>query len=187
MGQGAGRGLVVLEDDASSFDFGGGVGVGLDDLGEDVEGAVGGVVGAVGGLLDDGAELLVEEPERLSGCVYSCYNVTRVYNRGIEMEFILEKHIVSTPGVRSGKPRIAGTRVSVSDVVIWHFQMGLSLEEIAVKYNLPLAAVYAAISFYLDNKEEIDAKIEEGRIFYETNKRANPSLLEEALRRKDRE
>jgi hypothetical protein len=54
--------------------------------------------------------------------------------------------------------------------------MGLSLEEIAVKYNLPLAAFYAAISFYFDNKEEIDAKIEEGRIFYETNKRANPSL-----------
>jgi uncharacterized protein (DUF433 family) len=103
------------------------------------------------------------------------------------MEFVLEKHIVSTPGVRAGKPRIAGTRISVSDVVVWHFQMGLSLEEIAVKYNLPLAAVYAAISFYFDNKEEIDAKIEEGRIFYETNKKANPSLLEQALHREERE
>lgn len=51
---------MALEDDAGGFDFGGGVGVGFDDLGEDVEGTVGGVVGAVGCLLNCGAELLVE-------------------------------------------------------------------------------------------------------------------------------
>jgi uncharacterized protein (DUF433 family) len=103
------------------------------------------------------------------------------------MELVLEKHIVSTAGVRGGKPRITDTRITVSDVVIWHFQMGLSLEEIAVKYDLPLSAVYAAISFYFDNKDYIDAKIAAGRIFYETNKRANPSLLAKALDMEERE
>jgi len=29
------------------------------------------------------------------------------------------RHIESAPGVRSGKPRIKGTRITVSDVVLW--------------------------------------------------------------------
>lgn len=97
------------------------------------------------------------------------------------MDLVLEKHIERSADVRGGKPRIIGTRITVSDVVLWHFHMGFSLDEIAIKYDLPLAAVYAAISFYFDHKEEIDTKIEAGEIFYETNKRIAPSLLREVL------
>ncbi len=101
------------------------------------------------------------------------------------MELVLEKHIERTPEIRSGKPRIAGRRITVSDIVVWHFRMGLSLEEIAVKYDLPLSAVYAAVSYYFDHKDEIDAEIDAGRLFYEEQKRHSPSLLKAALDRGD--
>lgn len=37
------------------------------------------------------------------------------------------EHIELTPGVRGGKPRIAGTRIAVEDIVVMHLKMGLSL------------------------------------------------------------
>ena len=97
------------------------------------------------------------------------------------MELVLEKHIERTSEVRSGKPRIIGRRITVSDIVVWHFRMGLSLEEIAVKYDLPLSAVYAAVSYYFDRKDEIDAEIDAGQLFYEEKKRSSPSLLRKTL------
>jgi len=97
------------------------------------------------------------------------------------MDLVLERHVERTADLRGGKPRIADTRITVADIVLWHFHMGLSLDEIAVKYDLLLVAVYAAISFYFDNKGEIDAEIEAGQAFYEANRRTAPSLLREIL------
>lgn len=97
------------------------------------------------------------------------------------MELILDKHIEITPEIRGGKARIAGTRITVSDVVISHFRLGESLDEIAITYDLPLAAVYAAIAYYLDHKNEIDGEIENGRRFYEQQKAKTPSLVQQKL------
>lgn len=97
------------------------------------------------------------------------------------MAMVLESYIELTEGVRGGKPRLAGTRITVSDVVIWHLRMGESLEEIAVTYDLSLSAVYAAIAYYYEHKEEIDSEIEASRAFYEEMKRTAPSLLKEKL------
>ena len=97
------------------------------------------------------------------------------------MELVSEKHIVQTEDVRGNKPRIADTRITVSDVVTWHFRLGLSLEEIAVKYDLSLASVYAAISFYYDHKVEIDAEIDASRIYYREQQQQTPSLVQEKL------
>src|SRR5918911_1655987 len=68
-------------------------------------------------------------------------------------------HIVSTPGVLGGKPRIAGHRISVQDVAIWHERMGMSVDEIATEYNLTLGEIYAALSYYHDHREEIQTRI----------------------------
>ena len=97
------------------------------------------------------------------------------------MEQILDKHIEKTTGMRGGKARITGTRITVSDIVISHFRLGESLDEIAVTYDLPLAAVYAAIAYYLDHKDEIDSEIENGRRFYEQLKAKSPSLVQQKL------
>ncbi len=48
----------------------------------------------------------------------------------------LNRHIEITPEVRGGKPRLAGTRITVADVAIMYLRMGQSLEEIAGKYQL---------------------------------------------------
>ncbi|MGL4880885.1 MAG: DUF433 domain-containing protein, partial [Waterburya sp.] len=87
-----------------------------------------------------------------------------------------------TPGVRSGKPRLAGTRITVADVVIMYLRMGQSLEEIAGKYQLSLAAVYAAIAFYYDNKALVDRQIQDDEAFVDAFMRNNPSRLQEKLK-----
>lgn len=89
----------------------------------------------------------------------------------------LELHIVATPRVLGGKPRIAGRRISVQDVVIWHNELGHSVEQIAEDYRLSLAEVYAALSFYYDNKAEIDQSIENGEKRVAEMKRKIPSKL----------
>jgi uncharacterized protein (DUF433 family) len=43
-------------------------------------------------------------------------------------------HIEITPRVCGGKPRIAGHRIKVQDVVIWHERMGMSPDEIVYHY-----------------------------------------------------
>jgi uncharacterized protein (DUF433 family) len=97
------------------------------------------------------------------------------------MELVLEKHIEKTSNVRSGKARITGTRITVSDVVLCHLRLGLSLEEIAVQYNLSLASVHAAMAYYFDNQDEIDTEIERRRLDYAQGKAAAPSRLAAAL------
>ena len=98
------------------------------------------------------------------------------------MEVKLNRHIDITPDVRGGKPRIAGTRITVADVVIMHRRMGQSLEEIAGKYNLSLAALYAAMAYYYDNQAEIDQSIQDDVAFVDAFMRNNPSRLQEKLK-----
>jgi uncharacterized protein (DUF433 family) len=94
----------------------------------------------------------------------------------------MSDHIEVTPGVRGGKPRIAGTRITVGDVVLLHRRMGRGLEEIAGTYDLPLAAVYAARAYYYDHKSEIDQSLDDEAAFAEAFRRNNPSLLREKLK-----
>lgn len=58
----------------------------------------------------------------------------------------INNHIEITPGVADGKPRIAGRRITVQDVVIWHERLCKSADEIADEFDLSLAEVYAALS-----------------------------------------
>ena|SRR5579871_3908291 len=95
---------------------------------------------------------------------------------------VVQSHIEQTPGTRGGRPRVAGTRITVDDLVVMHFHLGQSLEQIAGKYQLPLAAVHAAMSYYYDHQPEIDAQIAADDAFVEAFKRDNPSRLQGRLR-----
>ena len=75
------------------------------------------------------------------------------------MAVSLAQHIKATPGVAGGKPRIAGRRITVQNIVIWHERMGLSADEIASAYDLGLSDIYAALAYYYDHRAEIDASI----------------------------
>jgi len=83
--------------------------------------------------------------------------------------------------MRGGRPRIADTRLTVADVVVMYLRLGQSLEEIAGKYALPLAAVYAAMAYYYDHQAEIDSSITADREFAEAFRNNNPSLLRSKL------
>ena len=67
--------------------------------------------------------------------------------------------IVRTPDVRGGRPRIAGTGVTVQRIVGW-YKLGLTPEEIASRIgHLTLAQVYAALAYYHANREESESAI----------------------------
>ena len=73
--------------------------------------------------------------------------------------------IESKPGVRSGKPCIAGTAIKVQNIVIWTEQ-GDTPDDIVNGYpHLSLADVHAAMAYYYDNQETIDNDIMESAQF----------------------
>ncbi|MEM8961233.1 MAG: DUF433 domain-containing protein [Acidobacteriota bacterium] len=86
-------------------------------------------------------------------------------------------HIETTEGIRSGKPCLVGTRMTVADVVTMHLRLGQSLEEIAGTYGLSLASVYAAMSYYHDHREAIDRSIDEARAYADSMAERTPSKL----------
>ena len=61
---------------------------------------------------------------------------------------VVDRHIEMTPDVVGGRPRIAGRRITVQNIAIWHEYMGLSADEIGAEYDLSLAQVYAALAYY---------------------------------------
>ena len=65
--------------------------------------------------------------------------------------------IVRSDDIRGGRPRIAGTGVTVRRIVGW-YKRGLTPEEITTEIpHLSLAQVYAALTYYHANREEIEA------------------------------
>lgn len=94
---------------------------------------------------------------------------------------VLERHIEITPGVAGGKPRIAGHRITVQDMVIWHESMGRSADEICAEYDLTLADVYAALAYYFDHQEEIDRSLDESEALVAELRQRSPSVLERKL------
>ena len=59
------------------------------------------------------------------------------------------QHIEVTPALCAGKPRIAGHRITVANIVVGHKRLGKSADDIATEYELALAEVYAALTYYL--------------------------------------
>src|SRR5262249_59529914 len=96
---------------------------------------------------------------------------------------LIAEHIVMTPGVCGGKPRIAGHRIKVQHVVVWHERLGKAPDQIVSEHpGLSLADIYAALAYYWDHREEIDADIKSDEEFVATLKaNSPPSLLQQKL------
>jgi uncharacterized protein (DUF433 family) len=93
----------------------------------------------------------------------------------------LDEHIEITPEIAGGKPRIAGHRITVQNVAVWHERMGKSVDEIATEYDLSVADVYAALTYYFDHREEIDRAIRESEAMVEGLRQRTPSRLRQKL------
>ncbi len=79
---------------------------------------------------------------------------------------VLGEYLAIKPGYCGGKPHIAGHRIKVQHVAIWHERMGLTAEEIVLAHpTITLAAVYAALAYYHAHRAEIDADIEANERF----------------------
>jgi uncharacterized protein (DUF433 family) len=100
---------------------------------------------------------------------------------------VLSEHIVLTPGICGGKPRIAGHRIKVEHIVIWHERLGMSPAKIVDEHpGLTLGDVHAALAYYHDHHEAIDADIREGEEAFAQLKSQQPSILEKiAAKRPD--
>ncbi len=94
---------------------------------------------------------------------------------------ILDGHIEITDGIAGGKPRIAGHRITVQNIVIWHELLARSADEIAAEYDLTLADVYAALAYYYDHRAEIDKSIKKSELFVETLRQKTPSKVSQKL------
>jgi len=93
------------------------------------------------------------------------------------------ERISRSPGVCGGRTCIAGHRVRVLDVVIWHEHQGLTPDEIVSHVpSLTLADVHAALAYYFDHREETQEEMRAERAESEEFRRTNPSLLETKLR-----
>jgi len=75
--------------------------------------------------------------------------------------------IEQTPGIRGGRPCVAGTGIAVLRIAGW-YKMGWTPEEIARRMgHLSLAQVYAALTYYHANQEAIDAEMAAEETDYE--------------------
>ncbi|NJM49225.1 MAG: DUF433 domain-containing protein [Alkalinema sp. RU_4_3] len=95
----------------------------------------------------------------------------------------LNAYVELTPGVCGGKPRLAGRRIKVADVVVMHLRMSEPLAMVAQEYELSLAEVYGAMAYYYDHQAEIDRQMTESDALVEKMQQAASSPLEEKLAR----
>jgi uncharacterized protein (DUF433 family) len=85
----------------------------------------------------------------------------------METLFDIGALITQSPGVCGGRPRIAGTGVSVRRVAGW-YKAGRSPEEIVSQYgHLSLSQVYAALAYYHANRDAIEAELAEEELDYD--------------------
>lgn len=80
------------------------------------------------------------------------------YNTPMIESRTLEGLISKDPQIHNGRPTIAGTGNTVRAIAIMYKQ-GLTPEEITVELPLSLAQVYAALTYYHLNTDEIEADI----------------------------
>jgi len=68
-------------------------------------------------------------------------------------------YVEKSPSKYEGKAILKGTRIPVASIVN-HYRSGMSIEEILEGYpSIKPAQLFDALSYYFDNKEEIDKEL----------------------------
>lgn len=102
------------------------------------------------------------------------------------MTAIISEHIEITPGVCGGKPRIAGHRIRVQDIVIWYERQSLTPNEIVHQFpSITLADIHAALAYYYDHIEEIRQHIRESDEWVTQMAAKTPSILQRKLKERN--
>ena len=98
----------------------------------------------------------------------------------------MKPRIETTPGIAGGKPRIAGHRITVEDIVIWHRHQGKCSAQIAEEFDLTPSEVHAALAYYRDHRAEMDRAMELGRQYVDACRSRSTSKVTEKLRQRKR-
>ncbi len=94
----------------------------------------------------------------------------------------IREHIEIVPGESRPKARIAGHRIRVQDVALWHEKLGMSVDEIVYQYpTITLADVYAALAYYWDHRNEIERAIRQERAVVDEFRRSHLGPLQRKL------
>jgi|LakMenEpi03Aug12_release.lakeMendotaPanAssembly.Ray.scaffolds.fasta_scaffold21202_5 uncharacterized protein (DUF433 family) len=86
-----------------------------------------------------------------------------------------------TPGLHGGVPHIVGKGITVRRIVSW-YQRGLMPEEVVHRIgHVTLAEVYAALTYYHANREEIEADLQRETLMAQALERQYAQAGESAL------
>ena len=98
------------------------------------------------------------------------------------MENVIVQHITKTPGVCGDRACIAGHRIRVMDIVVWHEMRGYCADEVAAMFpGITLADVYAALAYHFDNRQEIAEEFRKDEEAGNELLARHPSKLKEKL------
>ncbi|RIK39148.1 MAG: hypothetical protein DCC58_15735 [Chloroflexi bacterium] len=94
---------------------------------------------------------------------------------------VIKEHIAIVQGAGGPKAVIAGHRIRVIDIVVWHEKMGQSVDEILADFpQLTPGDVYAALAYYWDHRDEIEQRIADAERAYDEG-RQQQSLLQDRI------
>jgi len=80
------------------------------------------------------------------------------------MDTLLSINLIATnPQVRSGRPYILGTTLTVADIVTAKIYQMLDADGIADYFEIPLQQVHAALAYYYEHKSDIDEELKNRR------------------------
>lgn len=102
------------------------------------------------------------------------------------MALLIEPHPIPLATDADGVVRVGGTRVTL-DSVVYAFNQGATAEEITQQYStLHLQDVYAIIAYYLHERAEVDAYLQQRQeratvMRHQNELRFNPAGIRERL------
>src|SRR4051794_23810864 len=95
------------------------------------------------------------------------------------------EHIEIVQGASGPKPRILGTGIRVKDVVGWYEDLGWSVSQILEEFpHLTPAGIHAALAYYWDHKDELEAKWAADDAWAEEYMRTHPSPLRDMVKQR---
>ena len=102
------------------------------------------------------------------------------------MEPVIQNYIdVRTTRGGEDKAFVAGTRISVQDIYIWHELRGSTPDEIVTSYpHLTLAQVHAALTYFYEHSDEIREQLRSEKEFAESMEAAQGPTKYSKLRDK---
>ncbi|MBW2154820.1 MAG: DUF433 domain-containing protein [Deltaproteobacteria bacterium] len=98
--------------------------------------------------------------------------------QALRIESTNHPFIVKNKDICGGSPIIEGTRTRVIDIAIEYEILGHSPDEIISSHpHLTLPQVHDALSFYYENRDELDQKAEQDQEFIARLKKKTPSKI----------